>query len=451
MDDMLIAGQHHEDQSDGPDSVLRVLQRGGQCQLGGFPGWQQDGPQVNAFQYVHHFLIKHCFPRFPKSKFIDKSQHEKLETIARYINEVIYPELLDYVDPVSVTTVDWKQLEAIRTLVSPSRPLSRLAKDIFYPAALVLPDYSFLPEAGKGPVLSVEIKPKLGFLFPQNMVHTSLCNYCLKQYYKQLMGQVTRPSMYCPLDLYSGNQARMFQAISALMDSPQNNLRIFKDGELLHGEDSVHNTVCDQFLHLILGSDLTLPQVLVQALTMSPTSANTPKSAAVPSSVPAAPSFQDIPGDRRCNKSGHQLPSPCILSSVLGLQKRNILPDCEAQLVLNSLLADGCDLASLQSLVTTSGNCLETAKYSKSQMEKIRMLKNYLLSVTAKDLSIILTLVEDYPQCGGKSGQWLRVKEKLFRFKWSVVDLDPKNLHRISKYVEQKLMWLEAFENSPLQ
>jgi len=385
--------------------------------------------------------------RFPKSKFIDKSQHEKLETIARYINEVIYPQLLDYVDPVSVTTVDWKQLESIRTIVSPFRPINRLAKDIFYPAALVLPDYSFLPEAGIGPTLSVEIKPKLGFLFPQNMVHPTLCNYCLKQYYKQHIGQVTRPSMYCPLDLYSGNIARMFQALSALMESPQNNLRIFKDGQLLHGEETAHNTVCDDFLKLIFG-DLTLPQVLVQALTMSPISASTPKSAAFPASVPAAPLCQDIPRVRRCNKSGNQLPSSCILSSVLGLQKRNILPDCEAQLILNSLLADGCDLASLQSLVTTSGTCLETSKYSKPQLEKIRMLKDYLLSVTAKDLSIILTMVEDSPHCGGKTGQWLRVKEKLFRFKWSVVDLDPKNLHRISKYVDQKLMWLEAFQNS---
>ena len=366
---------------------------------------------------------------------------------------MIYPELLDYVDPVSVTTVDWQQLDAIRTLVNPYRPPNRLAKDIFYPAALVLPDYGFLSEPGLGSVLAVEIKPKLGFLFPRNMVHPTLCNYCLKQYYKQHIGQVKSPSLYCPLDLYSGDKARMLQALTALMASPQNNLRIFKDGQLLHGEDSVHNPVCNQFLHSMLGSDSLLPEVLVQTLTMSPTSATAPDSAAaIPVSStnkqPAAVSGQERLTTRKCNKSGHQLPPSCILSSVLGLQKRNILSDCEAQVILNSLLSDECDLASLQLLVTRSGTSPEDGHLTKAQAEKIRMLKDYLLSVTAKDLSIILTIMEDSPHSADKSGQWLRVKDKLFRFKWSIVDLDPKNLHRISKYVEQKKMWLKAFEDS---
>eukprot|EP00090_Calanus_glacialis_P039047 TRINITY_DN68005_c0_g1_i1.p1 TRINITY_DN68005_c0_g1~~TRINITY_DN68005_c0_g1_i1.p1 ORF type:complete len:422 (+),score=106.99 TRINITY_DN68005_c0_g1_i1:84-1349(+) len=384
--------------------------------------------------------------RFPKSKFIDKSQHEKLETIARYVNEVIRPELLEYVDPVSLTTLDWHQLEAIRSLVHPYRPQNRLAKDIFYPAALVLPDYSFMAEPGLGPVMAVEIKPKLGFLFPANMVHPTLCNYCLKQYYKRHIGLVTSPSQYCPLDLYSGEQGRMVQALEALLESPQNNLRIFKDGELLHTEETVHNSVCDQFLHSMLGNDNLLPEVLVQALTVSPSS-TTPAAVSVSHCSPAV-SSQPIKSVRQCNKTGHQLPQNCILSSVLGLQKRNILPDCEAQVVLNSLLSDGCDLASLQSLVTRGGACMDNVQLTRSQLEKIKMLKDYLLSVTAKDLSIILTMVEDSPQTGAKTGQWMRLNGKLIRFKWSIVDLDPKNLHRISKYVDQKQMWLQAFEES---
>lgn len=384
--------------------------------------------------------------RFPKSKFIDKSQHEKLETIARYVNEVIRPELLEYVDPVTLTTLDWHQLEAIRTLVHPYRPHNRLAKDIFYPAALVLPDYSLMAEPGLGPVLAVEIKPKLGFLFPANMVHPTLCNYCLKQYYKRHIGLVTSPSQYCPLDLYSGEQGRMKQALKALLASPQNNLRIFKDGKLLHSEETVHNPVCDQFLHSMFGNDDLLPEVLVQALIVSPSS--TAPAVVLPSNCSLAVSSQPISSVRQCNKSGHQLPQNCILSSVLGLQKRNILPDCEAQVVLNSLISDGCDLASLQLLVTRSGACMDNVQLTRSQLEKVKMLKDYLLSVTAKDLSIILTMVEDSPQTGAKPGQWLRLKGKLFRFKWSIVDLDPKNLHRISKYVEQKKMWLQAFEES---
>jgi len=385
--------------------------------------------------------------RFPKSKFIDKSQHEKLETIARYVNEVIRPELLDYVDPVSVTTIDWQQLEAIRTLVNPCRPPSRLVKDIFYPAALVLPDYSFMSEPGLGPVMALEIKPKLGFLFPKNMVHPHLCNYCLKQYYKRQIGKVKNTSQYCPLDLYSGDQARMREAIDALLASPQNNLRIFKDGKLLHTEETVHNPVSDQFLQSMFGGETILSDVMVQALTVSPTS-STPAAVTASVSCSTAARGQPAISVRHCNKSAHQLPQNCILSSVLGLQKRNILPDTEAQIILNSLLSDGWDLASLQSLVTRSGVCMDNVQLTRAQREKLKLLKDYLLSVTAKDLSIILTMVEDSPSSGDKPGQWLKVRGRLFRFKWSVVDLDPKNLHRISKYVEQKHMWLKAFQES---
>jgi len=386
--------------------------------------------------------------RFPKSKFIDKSQHEKLETIARYINDVIYPELLEYVDRVSVATIHWQQLDVIRNLVNSYRPSSRVAKDIFYPAALVLPDYGFLPEPGVGPVLAVEIKPKLGFLFPRNMVHPTMCNYCLKQYHKLNTGQVKFPSMYCPLDLYSGDPGRMVNALTALMASPQNNLRIFKDGDLLHGDDSVHNPVCDQFLESMFGSETIFQQVLVDALLIDPSSSTSPNTATKISLSSTTTTYkQEKSPVRRCNKSSHQLQPQSILSSVLGLQKRNHLSDCEAQIILNSLLSEGYDLAHLQSLVTSNLTSMETGQMTKAQLEKIKMLKDYLLSVTAKDLSIILTLVEDSLCAGARSGQWIRVKDKLFRFKWSIVDLDPKNLNRISKYVEQKKMWLEAFED----
>ena len=354
---------------------------------------------------------------------------------------------MDYVDPVSVSTIDWQQLDAIRALVNPYRPADRLAKDIFYPAALVLPDYSLMAEPSVAPVLAVEIKPKLGFLFPRNLVHPTLCNYCLKQYYKRQVGKVKTTSQYCPLDLYSGDKARMKQALNALLDSPQNNLRIFKNGQLLHDEETAHNPSCENFLHSILGSANDLADILVKALTESPR-ASSPCAVSVSYDRYPCPVPQVAVHARHCNKSAHQLPQHCILSSVLGLQKRNILPDGEAQLVLNSLLEDGCDLASLQSMVTSSTATMDTMVLTRAQREKVKLLKNYLLSVTAKDLSIILTLVEDSPKNSINPGQWLTFKGKLFKYKCSVVDLDPKNLHRISKYVEQKQMWLKAFEES---
>jgi len=78
----------------------------------------------------------------------------------------------------------------------------------------------------------------MGFLLPENCSHPSLCNFCLKQFYKVEQGITDTLSGYCPLDLFSGNKIRMFSAIKALMRSPQNNMRIFGDGAILHGKES---------------------------------------------------------------------------------------------------------------------------------------------------------------------------------------------------------------------
>ncbi|KAK3893814.1 hypothetical protein Pcinc_002394 [Petrolisthes cinctipes] len=75
----------------------------------------------------------------------------------------------------------------------------------------------------------VEIKPKQGFL-DLSTPNLPLCRYCVKQFLKRSKEGLTRSS-YCPLDLFSGDIGKMRQAIDSLMKSPQNNFRIFEDGE----------------------------------------------------------------------------------------------------------------------------------------------------------------------------------------------------------------------------
>ena len=52
----------------------------------------------------------------------------KLETTARYINEIMLPRLAGWVDPVSIAQLSPATLEAVRQLVAPERPLSRRTK-----------------------------------------------------------------------------------------------------------------------------------------------------------------------------------------------------------------------------------------------------------------------------------------------------------------------------------
>jgi len=275
-----------------------------------------------------------------------------------------------------------------------------------------------------------------GHMPPRNSPHPHVCNFCLKQHHKLASGLVKFPSKYCPLDLFSGDSQRMMFAVEALLASPQNNLRIFRDGRLMHDEDSVYNKASTDFLRSMFGDPDLLPRLLIAAL-----SDDGAKPLPSLSAKPLPSLSNDISCPDRtarphcCTKSA--LPAGSILGSVLRLQKQSQLSDEEAETTLELLLEGGWDLAGLQAVVSD--------RPGPEDCDKVRLLRDYMLSVTAKDLSIILTVVE----CGNnKAPNTVKVGDKLFCFKWSVVDLDPKNLNRISKYVDQKKIWLAAFQQS---
>jgi hypothetical protein len=124
---------------------------------------------------------------------------------------------------------------------------------------------------------------------------------------------------------------------------------------------------------------------------------------------------------------------------VLRLQGHCSAGDAEAAQALQGLLEEGWELAGLQEQVSRPA--------APGDGDRVALLRSYLLSVTARDLSLILTLAE---AAGSERPRvdCVRVRDKWVCFKWSVIDLDPKNLNRIPKYIEQKKLWLDAFRNS---
>lgn len=79
-----------------------------------------------------------------------------------------------------------------------------------------------------GPVYSVEIKPKQGFITPE-CAQLCICKFRLRQQEKLSSRLIEKPSDYCPLDLFSDDQMRMKFALSSLIANPQNNFRLFVD------------------------------------------------------------------------------------------------------------------------------------------------------------------------------------------------------------------------------
>ena len=373
--------------------------------------------------------------RLPKSKYTEKSQLEKLEAIENYINGVIQPLFGDYVSKVCVVNLNHEQLETIQKIVAPKRPEKRLSKNIFYPAGLLMPDHCFLSDPGEGPTLSVEIKPKLGYINPKVSQGKS-CNYCLKQQYKFLESDRNYiKSQYCPLDLFSGVNSRMLEAFNNLMMTPKNNLRIFKDGTLLHDENNSSNIECDTFLASTIGNKTFLPHTLVSILTSEPGSGD------IHLDLDSKSIILNTNRQGYCNSISKSLPKKCILSSILSLQKMDIT-DSEADNLLNELISAGFDIKYLQNAI--SDNNIDNENLSDDLLNKIKKLKNYAISVTARDLSVIVTLAPEVSGRETKEGSWIVINKKVFRYQVSIIDLDPKSLTKIKTYVENRLMWVNS-------
>ncbi|RHZ83513.1 hypothetical protein Glove_91g37 [Diversispora epigaea] len=89
------------------------------------------------------------------------------------------------------------------------------------------------------PTLSIELKPKWLFLpnspfiSSQNSIKFQTCRFCMHKYYKQKDNKIDQSLItgYCPLDLVSFENQRMKKSIEELFKSPDNNLKIFLQGE----------------------------------------------------------------------------------------------------------------------------------------------------------------------------------------------------------------------------
>ncbi|KAM9759867.1 LOW QUALITY PROTEIN: inositol-pentakisphosphate 2-kinase [Menidia menidia] len=373
-------------------------------------------------------------------------------------------------------------LEFVRQLsikVQQQRPAWRCDKvmDIYSGCALCLPNLTSpaLHQPTHAPPLCVEIKPKCGFLpSPKHVsreIKTKVCRYCMHQHYKVANGKWKRLSLYCPLDLFSGNRQRMHFAIRHLIKEPQNNFKIFKGGQCIYSskEGSDESPDVTQLLHHLrpyflcgnnrINSHMTSKavlndfiQVLVNALLGGGGDGGVGTDRGEGRSFCQASLFNK---ERICHAS-QGLPRESVLSRILQTQMLDTL-DIEGLHPLFRRVEQH-----LQDFPKERTRLQVDGPYNEAFLEKVQKcsaeddgsvehavskVHQYRVAMTAKDCSLMVALVprdeEEEDDEGLSSQRRLRdLRPAAFSYSVSILDLDPKPFDSIPRQLrlDQKIV-----------
>ncbi|KAI9359310.1 inositol-pentakisphosphate 2-kinase-domain-containing protein [Zopfochytrium polystomum] len=349
-----------------------------------------------------------------------------------HFHTVVVQKLLgrEYLGKMEKVQVDSEFIASVATLIETDRLAERRMKTEVDPTqsvSVLCSDHTVFSESGNTPEsVAIEIKPKWGFL-PQAHVIASksapklrTCRYCMYKFVKASKhSDKDLPSTkYCPLDLYSGDEDRMFKALKALAETPLNNMKVFIDGVR-----AVHDKSIDaKFLASILfgerphssreQDDDYLWKLLVKILKREP--------------ILEKLRHHQRRLDRYDIETIHQWYGS--LSSETEVL-RPLVPR-EWEEVLSSYLRSESSRGNIESVgqpehVTTA--------------DKIRGIYEFLVSSSLKDCSIIVTVRRrNEPISTGENNSAAIVYgESQYEYKIHVVDVDLKPLDKIPSYFEK--------------
>jgi len=198
-----------------------------------------------------------------------------------YIREVVKPLLRQYVDIPEVVPLEWEFLAALRdqALSEGVVPSSRLdqwtrlndAMPNAIPVAHLIWNYRSF--RGKAPCISMEIKPKAGYtafsplVDPEHRIKFSKTRFeILQQLHHNGFiskgwdedGDIKKlSSSYNPLDLFSAESGRIMRALGQMVETPQNNLRVWMDDTPLLGIEMTEDDdeVYEKGLEIVLSTE----------------------------------------------------------------------------------------------------------------------------------------------------------------------------------------------------
>ncbi|KAG0163773.1 hypothetical protein DFQ28_009296 [Apophysomyces sp. BC1034] len=335
-------------------------------------------------------------------KAVSLAEEETPEFTLAFNETVIAPLLgRDYIVPMTIVRIGPEFLEAIIAAIEPFRPQDRLERPIDSDVrwAFVAPDLT--QQWCPATTLTIELKPKWGFLPTSPLIKqthqkikSSRCRFCMHTHLKN-----HQLSQYCPLDLYSLNPARMRRALRALILQPnQQKLRIFLNGHNLP-LDELENHDCP--LHMLF--------------------------------------FQQQPSrliDHVIDLSLEILLREPILTRLKHIQSRLDELDIEGMFPIYQACnqPDTHDIRFWQDAVQRFQERVQAQpvagpKMSDSTAEQIQRLYEYVLSMTFKDCSIMLSATPHTDHIA--SDKLVEVANRQFAYNVKVVDIDLKKMSKI--------------------
>ncbi|XP_022769023.1 inositol-pentakisphosphate 2-kinase-like [Durio zibethinus] len=339
-----------------------------------------------------------------------------------YVKHVMSPLLgPTHVDAGMRVLVSKEFLESVEKNVTCQRPAWRVDSslvDVNRDSALIISDHSIFPNGALkgGPCITVEIKPKCGFLpisrfiAEENAVKRTITRFRMHQALKLQKQEISECSEYNPLDLFSGSRDRICKAIKALYATPQNNFRVFLNGSLVFGglgggTDSTTVLVGEAFedaLKNVIQADNGLRTAsFIQLVT------ETVYTSGVLDQLLEVQKLDTYDIEGAIHAYYNIISQPCMVCRELGKNKLS-----HRYASLHSIPLD----------------------------ESLKIVKDYLIAATAKDCSLMISFrpKEDGDLRSGSSHNavYLGSTNQVFEYKVYFIDLDLKPLKKMEDYYE---------------
>ncbi|KAJ2303316.1 hypothetical protein IWW51_004638 [Coemansia sp. RSA 2702] len=243
--------------------------------------------------------------------------------------------------------------------------------------------------------VTVELKPKWGFLTQSSAAHPAkrrVCRYCMHQHLKHAPAQ---RSAFCPLDLFSSSHARIVRALDALARAPQNNLRVFVDGRLVNVDGALDTRLVPRWdaLRDVLARILLREQFLVRL-----------------GRLQAALDPLDIEG---------------------------VFPVYQRALAQGAL-REGCEPAIDDWL--QAAQAFASDRKQQQHVDDKQAVLEFMLSTVLKDISAMVT-VHGWPDCVSEDG-------RLPDYRIAMVDTEPKRLAKLPLYRDRYQAIVAAYLES---